>query len=280
MSDKNFMSYGDAETVLSEYAEAIKALDPEGGTLDTRLSAVEDVIPSEASASNPLATISDVDGLLNALSTTKFTSDLNACIEAGVHVFNQSTANRPDYVNWGCILVFGVNTKDDNNKYIYQLLFPTTGETKFRYSINSTTQIPTNWTSWQDIIKTSDLTSTVTQGSGAPITSGGVYSELNQKAEKETYWVWNNQTTFSINLEDISNQRIGNRCPVLLSVLSTAGDSQSPKTHLFSLGIIATASAPVSIISVGGDGGFTASVSGWTVTITCPQPYNNAKIVF
>ena len=43
MSQKNFVSYGDAETVLSEFAGAIKALDPEGGNLDTRLTALENM---------------------------------------------------------------------------------------------------------------------------------------------------------------------------------------------------------------------------------------------
>lgn len=44
MSEKNFMSYGDAEAVLTDFAVAIKALDLKGGTLDTRLSAVEETI--------------------------------------------------------------------------------------------------------------------------------------------------------------------------------------------------------------------------------------------
>ena len=46
MSQKNFMSYGDAEVVFTEVANAIKSLDPEGGTLDTRLTEVEKVIPA------------------------------------------------------------------------------------------------------------------------------------------------------------------------------------------------------------------------------------------
>lgn len=314
MSEKNFMSYGDAETVLSEYAEAIKVLDPEGGTLDTRLSAVEDVIPSGASASNQLVAQNATARLLNSTyqgagmsqRVVKLTLSSSVCgkfhvvCETGgqtsLRDFIIQTTTRTPYVNVynlgsrtdyivkkdngneiyinvptqdGSVLIYQEDANADGYGNLYTVTLTTTTVTDEAF-INATTVTPVN-------IRP---TSTVTSGSTAPITSGGVYSELNKKAEKETYWVWDNQTTFTIDLTDISNQRIGNRYPVLLSVLSTAGDQMSPRTHLFSIGIIATASSPVSIISVGGDGGFSASASGWTVTITCPEPYNNAKLFF
>lgn len=280
-------------------------------TLETLTS---DVIPSGASASNQLVAQNATARLLNATyqgagmsqRVVKLTLPSSVCgkfhvvCETGgqtslrdfiiqtttrtpfVNVYNLGL--RTDYIvkkangneiyiniptSDGSVLIFQEDTTSDGYGNIYTVIVTTTTVNDEAF-INAETVTPVNL----------HPTSTVASGSTAPITSGGVYSELNKKVEKETYWVWDNQTTFTIDLEDISNQRIGNRWSVLLSVLSTVSDSHSPKTHLFSIGIIATASSPVSIISVGGDGGFSASVSGWTVTITCPEPYNNAKLFF
>lgn len=288
--------------------------------VEDMLTEVTDVIPSEASASNKLVTESEIsktektlviggsaaaivkiDVSVPFLDTDygKFTEidfqvrsdNIRFFISANDGVYFVTAQHNYRSSGWLVGLYYLVNGSKSISLYVSILNYPANVGAKLVFNgldgaeiigISRVDALPSGYASMKQfpIIYASDLTSTATQNSNAPITSGGVYSELNKKAEKEMYWVWDNQTTFTIDLEDISHQRIGNKWTVLFSVLSTVNDSHSPKTHLFSIGIIATASAPVSIISVGGDGGFTASASGWTVTITCPHPYNNAKLFF
>ena len=284
------------------------------------IASLQAVVPSSASASNKLVTESEISktektlsvgGSASAIvkidvSVPFLDSDYGKFTEIDFQVRSDNirffiSANDGAYLvtaqynyrgsGWLTGLNYLVNGSKSISLYVSILNYPANVEAKLVFNgldgaeitgMSKVSALPSGNAPMKQypVIYTSDLTSSVTSGSTAPITSGGVYTELTKKAERESYWVWDNQRTFSINLEAISNQRIGNRYPVLLSVLSTEGDNTSPKTHLFSIGIIATAPAPVSIFSVGGDSGFTASVSGWTVTITCPSYYNNAKLLF
>ena len=212
MSQKNFMSYGDAETVFTEYANAIKSLDPEGGNLDTRLTAVENAVPSGASASNKLVAQNATARLLDATyqgvgmnqRVVKLTLPASVCgkfhviCETGgqtslrdfiiqtttrtpfVNVYN--LGSRMDYIvkkangneiyinvptSDGSVLIYQEDANADGYGDLYTVTLTTTTVTDEAF-INANTVTPVNI----------HPTSSVTSGSTAPVTSGGVADAL------------------------------------------------------------------------------------------------------
>ena len=147
MGDKNFMSYGDAETVFSEYANAIKSLDPEGGTLDTRLSAVEEVIPSGASASNQLVTANSEQVFVNVTNDSSITLDTMSAHQYKSFGYNASgITNNPctvytfhNYYGHLCQICFGANV------YVVEIYYR-----QQHYG-------STDWSGWQRLLTNPDL---------------------------------------------------------------------------------------------------------------------------
>ncbi len=208
MDKQNFMSYGDAETIFSEYANAIKALDPEGGTLDTRLSAVEGVIPSGASASNQLVVQNATARLLNATyqgagmsqRVVKLTLPSSVCgkfhvvCETGgqtsLRDFIIQTTTRTPFVN---VYNLGLRTdyivKKSNGNEVYinvptsdgSVLIFQEDTTSDGYGNIYTVTVTTTTVNDEAFINAETVTpvnlhttSSVTHGSTAPITSDGV----------------------------------------------------------------------------------------------------------
>ena len=147
MGDKNFMSYGDAETVFSEYANAIKSLDPEGGTLDTRLSAVEEVIPSGASASNQLVTANSGQVFVDVNNDSSITLDTMSAHQYKSFGYNASgITNNPctvytfhNYYGHLCQICFGANV------YVVEIYYR-----QQHYG-------STDWSGWQRLLTNPDL---------------------------------------------------------------------------------------------------------------------------
>ena len=109
MSQKNFMSYGDAETVLSRFAQILKALDPEGGNLDTRLTAVENELYSHFTINAYNATVIKISGFkANASSASGETFVLRQRgAEAIILTFGNNTQDTILGTNYRAVRLYG-----------------------------------------------------------------------------------------------------------------------------------------------------------------------------
>ena len=142
---------------------------------DARLSAVEDVIPSGASASNQLVTAADIDAIEAALENYARTDVISITTEAELTAFRTSKDITQPFYNAQQVAI------NSNGLYLPPyfrgvlvsnssalILWGAVGNDKYMYYYGSN--------GWQGgkILISSDLTSTVTSNSTAPITSGAL----------------------------------------------------------------------------------------------------------
>lgn len=129
---------------------------------------ITDIVPSNASASNKLVTESDANDLrIQSIDTGTY----NDITTAG-HYFvtiGDSDTNKP---------VTGYNFflhvyEGQNGMYVRQIAYMAGNDHNETYS---RAKYNGSWGGWQKLIIESDLTSSVTSGSSAPITAGGIYS--------------------------------------------------------------------------------------------------------
>ncbi len=144
---------------------------------DTRLSAVENVIPSGASASNKLAARSDIYILSNQYSGATYTT-VNALLEkvAADMLAKGGYGGAVGSVWTGKSYFSGTYGTNGSTAGNARLHFENAqgGYTECSFNFSSSGLGTVNW--FNDV-----TTSTVTSGSAAPITSGGVYNALNNK---------------------------------------------------------------------------------------------------
>lgn len=96
------------------------------------------------------------------------TKDLNTLYTEGSWAYDNSYANSPNG-GWGKILVLNNYTMtNDSGSYIYQLAFPTTGNTNFYFRRNITN---TGWTSWREVTFTDSPAFSGTPTAPTPSTS-------------------------------------------------------------------------------------------------------------
>lgn len=114
-------------------------------------------------------------------------------------------------------------------------------------------------------------------GHFTPVTVGG--DLMNDVSHKTNFWEWNNETTYTLDFLTLWT-RIGIRYGAQLICYSTLSDGAYPKLHIFAVAATAIEEGFVSITDVGGDGGFSATVSGHSITITAPHQYNTAKLLY
>lgn len=150
-------------------------------TVEGALGGLNGLVPSEASSSNKL--VSDSDVPKKGLKTRGHCSDYDTCIEAGIYSTDTTTlGTRPSgYSGYGVLVVYGNNpeTPSGGSQWIIQEWQPISDSRAHKFirqcvNPNTTTPSANQWSDWQELTPTSSVTS----GSTAPITSGGVYSAL------------------------------------------------------------------------------------------------------
>ena len=161
-------------------------------TVEGALGGLNGLVPSGASASNKLVESSRVNG------ATRLTNeDLNELLEVGTYfTLNADTvSHKPVDDMYNNIIEVSAIGSVGNDKYFMQTFSSRNAQlTYFRHYYGG------NWTAWRQFLSSNTLTSSVTENSTAPITSGGVYSALisaKHKAPKYIngssllYWVQN-----------------------------------------------------------------------------------------
>ena len=137
------------------------------------------------------------------------------------------------------------------------------------------------WSSWEKLIRSSDLTSTVTSGSTAPITSGGVYNAVNGIAQKYNVG-GNTSVTTSVNVNGGSG---GKTILAILSSHSSTGDASSSAILMIRCGYNDNKYAITTIASSYGIGGrditgvLSVDNSGYII-ITAPSTVGNLRASF
>lgn len=135
------------------------------------IAAIQAVIPSGASSTDPLINESRV--LVKAKNYISTQTDLDTLTTPQMVTFAAASAvkNGPSPASSGELIVMA------STPYIVQLFRSSTSDKLYERMTTGGT-----WTEWRQIIRNADLTSSVTSGSTAPITSGGVYSALQRTA--------------------------------------------------------------------------------------------------
>ena len=152
-------------------------------TVEGALGGLNGLVPSEASSSNKLVSARRVDG------ATRLTNeDLNDILDAGTYfTLNADTvAHKPANDMYNSIIEVSAIGSVGNDKYLMQTFSSRNAQLSyFRHYYGG------NWTAWRQVLSSNILTSSVTSGSTAPITSGGVASALTYSAsETNTGKTW------------------------------------------------------------------------------------------
>lgn len=101
----------------------------------------------------------------------------------------------------------------------------------------------------------------------------------NTVAHRQDFWIWDNMLTYTLNFSELWSA-MGVRSGAQLICYSTADDSLPPKLHIFAVAATAISEGSISVTDIGGDAGFSATVSGASLTITAPEHYNTAKLLY
>ena len=159
-------------------------------TVEGALDGLNGLVPSGASASNKLVSERRVDG------ATRLTNeDLNDILDAGTYfTLNADTvAHKPADNMYNNIIEVSAIGKVGNDKYLMQTFSSRNDELSyFRHYYGG------NWTAWRQVLSSNTLTSSVTENSTAPITSGGVAEMrallFKDRTNKATDFVTSNAT--------------------------------------------------------------------------------------
>ena len=96
-------------------------------------------------------------------------TDCNKCIKVGYYFVDRNTTNKPTNETYGILHVFGHRTdiESKSSQWIFQEFTSEYGKKYIRYSINPNSLTPTNWSTWQRVCTTNDITTTINSASTA-----------------------------------------------------------------------------------------------------------------
>lgn len=163
---------------------AIIYVDQEGNVLSQGATATDTIASGSTQPATSGGVSQAIDNAVGVIYDTSIT-DCNNAYEKGktkTYWVTETTANVPSGNNGWYILSFCNTSSVSSSDYVTQ--YATVGDQRNLNDIFIRHKYASGWTSWARLIKDADLTSSVTSGSSAPITSGGVYDALGGKKLK------------------------------------------------------------------------------------------------
>ncbi len=187
---------------------AFKLIANEDRELDEQaIAALQAVVPSDASSSNKLVDNNRFSGIVSNV-------DCNTLTTAGI--YSTAGANIPESGFWFMVVV---NYAYINaTKYIMQIAYSVADTNKNYRRVSS--DGGSTWSAWNRIITQNLITSSVTNGSTAPVTSGGVYNSIvKSKIIRVTFDATNKVVNFPDSVNIVGVTYIGSAQGVYANLL-------------------------------------------------------------